>query len=163
MIIIGDEIVDLIDAKKCLVSKNITHNLQAIKWMYREEPIEEFDSGWRVFCESDTEEFINQPENVIPLDFNVLANLNPHVVEIYNAPVGADYEVINDMFIDIDGRAVGIKYMEPFKPGTIINVNGEQEEIVGFSQGHYQLKSEKEIRHPDIAEIVSEPTKNIFG
>ncbi len=162
MIIIGDEIVDLIDGKKCLVSKNITHNLHAIKWMYREEPIEEFDSGWRVFCEADTEEYINQPENVIPLDFNILANLNPHVVEVYNAPIGADYEIINGMFIDVEGRPVGIKYMEPFKAGTIINVDGEHEEIISYQEGHYQLKSEKEIRHPDIQEIVSEPS-NIFG
>ncbi len=163
MYIIGDEIVDLIDAKKCLVSKNITHNLHPIKWMYREEPIEEFDSGWRVFCEEDTEEFINQPENVMPIEFNILANLNPHVVEVYNAPVGADLEVINKMFIDIDGRPVGIKFMEPFKAGTLIRVDGEVEEITGFSEGHYQLKSGKEIRHPDILEIMSEPEQNIFG
>ncbi len=163
MHIVGDEIVDLIDAKQCLVSRNITHNLNVIKWMYREEPIGEFDSGWRVFGEDDTEEFLNQEGNVIPLDFNVLANLNPRVVEVYNAPVGADFEIINGMFIDVDGSHVGIKYLEPFKPGTVISVDGENFVLENYEAGHYKLNNGAEIRHPDINEIVSEEDKGIFG
>ncbi len=163
MNIVGEDLVDLIDGKKCLVSRNVTHNLQPIKWMYREEPIEEFDSGWRIFCEEDTEEYINQPGNIIPLEFNVLANLNPHVVEVYNAPVGADFEVINGMFIDENEQNVGIKFLEPFKPGTIIRVNDENFEIVSYQEGHYQLKTGEEIRHPDINIIVADASDNIFG
>ncbi len=163
MYIVGDEIVDLIDAKQCLVSRNITHNLNAIKWMYREEPIGEFDSGWRIFGEEDTEEFLNEEGNVIPLDFNILANLNPRVVEVYNAPVGADFEIINNMFIDIDGSHIGIKYLEPFKAGTVIRIDGEQFTLKSFNHGHYQLDNGAEIRHPDITEIISEADNGIFG
>ncbi len=163
MNIIGDELVELIDGKKCLVSKNITHNLRPIKWMYREEPIEEFDSGWRVFCDEDTEEYINQSGNIVPMDYNTLANLNPRVVEIYNAPVGSDFEIINGMFIDINEQNVGLKFLEPFKAGTIIRVNDQDFEIIDYQDGYYKLKTGEEIRHPDINIIVAEETKNIFG
>ncbi len=162
MNIIGDELIDLIDGKQCLVSRNITHNLQAIKWMYREEPIGEFDSGWRIFADQDTEEFINTSGNIIPLEFNVLANLNPRVVEVYNAPVGADFEIINEMFIDEEGQNVGLKFLEPFKAGTVIRVNDEDLTIKEYKEGHYHLDNEGEIRHPDINLIVAEST-NIFG
>lgn len=54
-----------------IVSNLVAKENASIDWLYREEPDDETDSGWRMFHGNETEEYMNSPENfsVVSLDF----------------------------------------------------------------------------------------------
>ena len=43
--------------KKCFITKDIFINKKKIKFMYHEQPDNEFDSGWRFFSGDETQEY----------------------------------------------------------------------------------------------------------
>ena len=63
-----------------------------MKWIFREEPVNPNDNGWRALGDTDTEEYINIPENNLVVDFDRLVEIEPAVLAIYDMPVGTDLE-----------------------------------------------------------------------
>ena len=45
---------------------------------------------------NDTQEYLDNPENSIVVDFNTLANIEPAVLAVYDMPVGTDLEFCLD-------------------------------------------------------------------
>lgn len=80
----------------CVVSKNILEEKGAVKWCFREEPVDENDNGWRFFSDIDDEEYLQDDENLTICDFNTVANIDPAIIIIYNMPVGTDLELVKD-------------------------------------------------------------------
>ena len=56
--------------------------------------------GWRAIGDNDTQEYIDNPENSMIVDFNTLANIEPAVLLVYDMPVGTELE----FFFDDTGR-----------------------------------------------------------
>ena len=54
----------------------------------------------RGILNNDTQEYIDNPENSMIVDFNTLANIEPAVLLVYDMPVGTDLE----FFFDDTGR-----------------------------------------------------------
>jgi len=50
--------------KRCFVTNNILYEGEAIGYLYREEPDTEDDSGWRFTTGSETDEYMNDSENI---------------------------------------------------------------------------------------------------
>ncbi len=50
------------------------------------------DNGWRALGDTDTEEYINIPDNNLVVDFDRLVEIEPAVLAIYDMPVGTDLE-----------------------------------------------------------------------
>ena len=80
------------NAGGCVVSKNILSNAGRLKWCIREESVNAVDNGWRFFSDIDTEEYLNDTDNMCICDFNTVANIEPAILAIYNLPVGTDLE-----------------------------------------------------------------------
>ena len=68
--------------------------------MFREESVNPSDNGWRAIGDNDTQEYIDNPENSMIVDFNTLANIEPAVLLVYDMPVGTELE----FFFDDTGR-----------------------------------------------------------
>ena len=82
------------DAGGCIVSKNIVDGKGNLKWLLREEPVDEVDNGWRFLSDIDDDDYINNPDNLLVCDFNTVANIEPAILGIYLLPVGSDLQLV---------------------------------------------------------------------
>ena len=82
------------DSGGCLVSRNIIDGRGHIKWVRRERSANPVDTGWRILSDIDTDDFLNEPGNLIVASFNSIANLEPALIGIYNLPVGIDLQLV---------------------------------------------------------------------
>ncbi len=80
----------------CIITKSLYDGSSKLKWMFRENGINLVDNGWRAIGDTDTEEYINIPENNVIVDFDRLVELEPAVLDVYNMPVGTDLEFCCD-------------------------------------------------------------------
>lgn len=80
----------------CIITKSLYSGDSTLKWIFREEGVNPADNGWRAIGDSDTETYINDPNNTMVVDFNTLANIEPAVLAIYDMPVGTDLEFHHD-------------------------------------------------------------------
>lgn len=84
------------NAGGCIVTKSLLDGKSHLKWLFREESVNPVDNGWRAFGAEDTQEYINDSNNLVVCDFNTLANIEPTVLHVYEMPVGADLEFVDD-------------------------------------------------------------------
>lgn len=71
--------------------------------MYREEPDNEIDSGWRFMAGNESEEYMNDPDNSAIYDVNTIANYDPDIVPFLAAPLGSAFERSEgDAFVELD-------------------------------------------------------------
>jgi hypothetical protein len=59
--------------------------------MYREEPDDDIDSGWRFFAGDESEEYCQQPENFARYDVNTIANYSPDIVPFLSSEPGRSF------------------------------------------------------------------------
>ena len=97
-----------------IVSKSILSGTSRLKWLFRENS--EYGNGWIAFGDTDTQEYVNNADNMQVVDFNTLANIEPAVVNVFYMPVGSDLEFRSDKsgkyFIDTRN---GKEIREPVK------------------------------------------------
>jgi len=97
-----------------IVSKSILNGTSKLKWLFRQE--DERGNGWVAFGDKDTQEYVDNAENLTVVDFNILANIEPTVVNVFYMPAGADLEFCADetgkYFID---TRTGKEIREPVK------------------------------------------------
>ena len=75
------EFEDIIETgKTCLVTNKITVEGMKVGFMYREEP--------------DDEDDMDDPENMMMVDLNVVANYDRAIIPILKKPVGSEWERI---------------------------------------------------------------------
>ena len=82
------------DAGYAFVSRKIAERTGNIKWLIRETPIALDDSGWRVFSDRDTAEYIRDSKNLFLADFNDICNLEPACIGIYDLPIGSNIQLV---------------------------------------------------------------------
>lgn len=80
----------------CIVSKRILSGESPVKWMFREESVNEIDNGWRFFSSMDDDDYVNHVENLTVCDFNTVANIEPLVLGYYTFPVGSDFQLAGE-------------------------------------------------------------------
>ena len=79
-----------------IITKSIYQGTSKLKWFFREESVNPSDNAWRAIGDNDTQEYLNNPENSMVVDFNTLANIEPAVLSVYDMPVGTDLEFCLD-------------------------------------------------------------------
>jgi hypothetical protein len=100
-----EEIKDLIPPiGSCIASDRITVDGLPVGIMYREEPQDENDSGWRFVSGDETQEYIDDPLNSMVFEVNVMANYDPAIIPFLKLPIGTELERITgtDKFKKID-------------------------------------------------------------
>ncbi len=68
--------------------------------MYREEPDTSFpDSGWRFFSGDETDEYVNNPDNVKIYSLKTICNYDKSIIPHLNSPYGVAYVKVNGVFV----------------------------------------------------------------
>ena len=87
------------NAGSCIVTKSILNGETKFRWLFREEPLNNIDTGWMAFGDSDNDDYVNDPKNLTVMDLNTLINIEPTILNVYEMPVGTDL-----IFIEEDGE-----------------------------------------------------------
>lgn len=100
----------------CIVSKNIIEGKGQLKWLIREESTSPVDNGWRFFSDIDTNDYLEDPNNLLVCDFNTVANIEPAIIGIYLMPVGSDLQLVSEngelcFYDNLTGKKVEINYL----------------------------------------------------
>ena len=87
----------------CIATDMITVEGRRVRFMYREAPSNEIDSGWRFLSGYESAEYMSDAANHAIHDVNTIANYDRDIVPFLNAPVGSAYErPEGDIFIKVD-------------------------------------------------------------
>ena len=99
----SEEIVKLIELKgSCISSDKITIDGLQIGYMYRENPSNESDSGWRFFAGNEEEEYTNNANNFGIFDLNTICNYDRTIIPYLNSEIGASFEKVYNNFKKIN-------------------------------------------------------------
>ena len=89
----ADQIKPLVgDKGACFATDMITVQGRKVGYMYREEPDEDIDSGWRFMAGDESEEYMDDPKNVAIYDVNTIANYDPAIIQFLDSPIGSAFQ-----------------------------------------------------------------------
>ena len=98
-----EEIIQLTELKGgCITSDKITVDGLQIGYMYRENPSNETDSGWRFFAGDEDETYTNNSDNFGIFDLNTICNYDRTIISYLNSNIGTSFERIGNEFKKID-------------------------------------------------------------
>ena len=90
-----EEIEELIPSMGgCIATDKITVEGMQVGYMYREKPDEEFDNGWRFFSGTETQDYVDNPENSGIYAQNTIANYDRAIIPYLHYPYGSQLERI---------------------------------------------------------------------
>ncbi len=76
----------------CFASDRITVDGMKVGFCYREAPDFEADGGWRFFAGDESEEYTDCEENFAIYDINTIANYDPDIIPLLDAPEGSAFQ-----------------------------------------------------------------------
>lgn len=77
-----------------MATDKITVDGLQVIYMYREESDFHLDSGWRFFSGTETQEYVDDPNNTMIYDVNTIANYDKAIIPYLNLPLGVELERI---------------------------------------------------------------------
>jgi hypothetical protein len=75
----------------CIASDLITVEGRPVCYMYREQPDDSTDSGWRFFSGDETQEYADDASNFAMYDVNTIANYDRDIIEFLDSPPGSAF------------------------------------------------------------------------
>jgi hypothetical protein len=75
----------------CLASDMITVHGSKVGYMYRESPDNDLDSGWRFMAGHESQEYIDNADNIAVYDVNTIANYDPDIIPFLTAPLASAF------------------------------------------------------------------------
>ena len=75
-----------------MVSNHILESGMPILFMYREDPLDEEDTGWRFLSGQEDQEYLDDPDNSKFIGVNTVANLDQSIIAFLKKPVGTELE-----------------------------------------------------------------------
>jgi hypothetical protein len=70
----------------------ITVDGMRVGYMYREEPDDTLDSGWRFLSGDESDDYLDESGHLEVYDVNTIANYDPDIVPYLGARVGSAFE-----------------------------------------------------------------------
>jgi hypothetical protein len=88
----------------CFATDQITVKGCKIGYFYRESPNSPIDSGWRFLSGDESDEYINNPNNIGIHDVNTIANYEPDIIAYLKKPIGSVFirDPKKDAFVAIE-------------------------------------------------------------
>ena len=87
--------------QECLITKAALEE-ERIGYMYRQESETDFiDCGWRFMTGDETEEYVNEPGNIIMCRYSAVCNIEPSVRAYFYADIGKQYEKVHGEWQEI--------------------------------------------------------------
>lgn len=79
-----------------LATARVARGDAQVRWMYREDPDNPRDSGWRVFAGDETDSEANDPENVVIVPLRDLTTADPDLEPLFRTPAPCAFERQHD-------------------------------------------------------------------
>ena len=76
----------------CLATDRIVVDGFPVGYMYREDPVNQEDSGWRFFSGDEDEVYMGDLSKHGVYDVNTIVNYDPTVINYLNLPIGTELE-----------------------------------------------------------------------
>src|SRR5438046_1034762 len=76
----------------CFATDMITVEGRKVGYMYREEPDNDVDSGWRFMSGDESQAYMDNAGIHEIYDVNTIANYDPDIIPFLDAPPGAAFE-----------------------------------------------------------------------
>jgi hypothetical protein len=88
----------------CIATDMITVDGLPVGFMYREEPDNEVDSGWRFLAGLETQDYMDDADKHAIYDCNTIANYDPAIIPLLDAPTGSAFEKAPgaEHFVEVD-------------------------------------------------------------
>ena len=90
-----------------LVTARVARGDAQVRWMYRQEPANPGDSGWRVFAGDETDSEANDPENVVIVPLRDLTAADADLESLLRTPAPCAFERQHD------GGFTAVEYQPP--------------------------------------------------
>ena len=88
-----EDIVELVPKiEGCFATDKITVEGMPVGFMYRERPMEDWDSGWRFFSGTEEQDYVDDPNNSMVFNVNVIANYDRAIIPYLKMPYGTELE-----------------------------------------------------------------------
>lgn len=86
-----------------IASHEVTKRGKQIGYLYREEPDNPNDSGWRVFSGEETQEYVDDAKNFSMYNASTIVQLDPLVLSVlaHAYPVSFERDFDNDQFVEL--------------------------------------------------------------
>jgi hypothetical protein len=85
----------------CFVSKQVLDQGEPVAYMYRETPDDADDSGWRFFSGKESQEYVDDPENILVCPIAFVAEHTTDIVPLLLNEPGAEFEYRNQEFVSV--------------------------------------------------------------
>ncbi len=85
----------------CVASNKITVDGEKVGYMYREEKVDDEDSGWRFLAGTEDEEYAEDPANGKIFDVNIIAHHDPSTIPFLKLKIGTELEREGDSFVEL--------------------------------------------------------------
>jgi hypothetical protein len=90
----------------CIATDLITVGGHKVGFMDRETPDNDLDSGWRFLSGLESEVFMRDADNHGVYDVNTIANDDPDIISLLDAPIGSAFERDETgRFVEVDDEA----------------------------------------------------------
>lgn len=88
----------------CIATDMITVDGHKVGLMYRENACNDIDSGWRFLSGRESQEYMDDAGNHEIYDVNTIANYDPDILPLLDAPIGSAFErePATERFVEID-------------------------------------------------------------
>ncbi|MFA8450488.1 MAG: DUF2185 domain-containing protein [Bacteroidales bacterium] len=100
----AEDLKDLVHSEKyCIATDKITVDGMKVGFMYREEPEDTNDSGWRFFSGTETQEYVDDMRNAMMFSLNTIANYDEAIIPYLKQAIGTELERDeNNQFIPLE-------------------------------------------------------------
>ena len=87
-----------------IATKLLVENKRKVRFMYREQPLSEHDSGWRFSCGTETPEYYGDPANSALYNISTIIEIDPSIQPYLNADINTAFgrDSDNDAFQVLD-------------------------------------------------------------
>ena len=99
--------------KLCVVSKKVTRDGWKVGYMLRDNLRDEQDSGWQFFADDESDEYINDVNNVELCVVGSIIGIDPILMNYIDSPVGASFVRISSSEFEAENNQTS--YMEKWK------------------------------------------------
>lgn len=81
----------------CIATDKIAVQGLPVRFMYREQPVNQTDSGWRFLSGLESDAYMENAKNQGAYDVNLIANIDPSIIPFLTAATGAAFEKADDV------------------------------------------------------------------
>ncbi len=76
----------------CIASDKITVDGLPVRFLYRTEPQDKIDSGWKFLSGTESDAYMDNASNHEIYDVNTIANYDPSIIPLLDSPIGTVFE-----------------------------------------------------------------------